>query len=125
MVGDAASSAASTAPGMAGATGTKAAIISLVKSVALDVGPYGIRVNAVCPGPTRDTAMFDRLDEREPRTYEGLRRAIAAVGLARRDRRRDAILAVRRRLVRHRAPPVVVDGGVYRALVADRVGRSA
>ncbi|MEO8694870.1 MAG: SDR family NAD(P)-dependent oxidoreductase [Acidimicrobiales bacterium] len=56
---------------------TKAAIISLVKSVALDVGQYGIRVNAVCPGPTRDTAMFDHLDEREPRTYEAWRRGIA------------------------------------------------
>jgi NAD(P)-dependent dehydrogenase (short-subunit alcohol dehydrogenase family) len=56
---------------------TKAAIINLVKSVALDVGRYGIRVNAVCPGPTRDTAMFDRLDEREPRTFEAWRRSIA------------------------------------------------
>lgn len=56
---------------------TKAAIINLVKSVALDVGQYGIRVNAVCPGPTRDTAMFDHLDEREPRTYEAWRRSIA------------------------------------------------
>jgi len=56
---------------------TKAAIINLVKSVALDVGRYDIRVNAVCPGPTRDTAMFDRLDEREPRTYEAWRRGIA------------------------------------------------
>jgi NAD(P)-dependent dehydrogenase (short-subunit alcohol dehydrogenase family) len=56
---------------------TKAAIINLVKSVALDVGRYDIRVNAVCPGPTRDTAMFDHLDEREPRTFEAWRRSIA------------------------------------------------
>ena len=60
-----------------GYNATKAAIINLVKSVALDVGRHGIRVNAVCPGPTRDTAMFDRLDEREPRTYEAWRRGIA------------------------------------------------
>ena len=60
-----------------GYNATKAAIINLVKSVALDVGRYEIRVNAVCPGPTRDTAMFDRLDEREPRTYEAWRRSVA------------------------------------------------
>lgn len=34
----------------------KAAVVNLARSVALDVGHLGIRVNAVCPGPTR-TAM--------------------------------------------------------------------
>jgi meso-butanediol dehydrogenase / (S,S)-butanediol dehydrogenase / diacetyl reductase len=48
---------------------TKAAVVNLVKSVALEVGPEGIRVNAVCPGPTRDTTMFGRLDELEPEAY--------------------------------------------------------
>jgi meso-butanediol dehydrogenase / (S,S)-butanediol dehydrogenase / diacetyl reductase len=48
---------------------TKAAVVNLVKSVALEVGPEAVRVNAVCPGPTRDTTMFDRLDEREPDAY--------------------------------------------------------
>ena len=32
---------------------TKAAVLQLVKSVAVDVGRDGVRVNAVCPGPTR------------------------------------------------------------------------
>ncbi len=35
---------------------SKAAVVNLVRSVALDVGHQGIRINAVCPGPVR-TAM--------------------------------------------------------------------
>ena len=35
---------------------SKAAVVNLVRSVALDIGHLGIRINAVCPGPVR-TAM--------------------------------------------------------------------
>jgi 3-oxoacyl-[acyl-carrier protein] reductase len=30
---------------------TKAAVLALTRCTAIDCGPYGIRVNAVCPGP--------------------------------------------------------------------------
>ncbi len=35
---------------------SKAAVVNLVRSVALDIGHLGVRINAVCPGPVR-TAM--------------------------------------------------------------------
>ncbi|MDA2811351.1 SDR family oxidoreductase [Nocardiopsis sp. RSe5-2] len=37
---------------------TKAALLSLSKSLAIELGPVGIRSNTVSPGPTR-TALFD------------------------------------------------------------------
>jgi NAD(P)-dependent dehydrogenase (short-subunit alcohol dehydrogenase family) len=46
-------------PGWAVYTATKGAVLMLVKSLAVDLAPENIRVNAVCPGPT-NTPMFRR-----------------------------------------------------------------
>jgi NAD(P)-dependent dehydrogenase (short-subunit alcohol dehydrogenase family) len=46
-------------PGWAAYTASKGAVLMLAKSLAIDLAPENIRVNAVCPGPT-DTAMFRR-----------------------------------------------------------------
>lgn len=49
----------------------KAGVVNLVRSVAIDVGPEAIRVNAVCPGPTI-TGMTDGLAERQPERFAAL-----------------------------------------------------
>lgn len=43
---------------------SKAAVINLAKSIALDLAHEGIRVNAVCPGPTK-TGMTEPMRARE------------------------------------------------------------
>ena len=52
----------------------KGAVINLVRAAAIDLGPDGITVNAVCPGPT-ETAMTARIGS-TPEVYESLRRRI-------------------------------------------------
>jgi meso-butanediol dehydrogenase/(S,S)-butanediol dehydrogenase/diacetyl reductase len=44
--------------GIAGYNATKAGLVMLVQSIAVDHGPLGVRANAVCPGWTR-TEMAD------------------------------------------------------------------
>lgn len=62
-------------PAMWAYNATKAAVINLGRSAALDLGAEDIRVNVVCPGPTI-TAMTERLQEM-PAAYEALRRRTA------------------------------------------------
>jgi NAD(P)-dependent dehydrogenase (short-subunit alcohol dehydrogenase family) len=53
---------------------SKGAVINLVRATAIDLGARGIRVNAVCPGPT-ETGMTMGI-KAAPAVYEGLRRRI-------------------------------------------------
>lgn len=62
-------------PGMWPYNTSKAAVVNLVRGLALDLGAQGIRVNAVCPGPT-ETGMTRGIAAR-PERYEALRRRIA------------------------------------------------
>jgi meso-butanediol dehydrogenase/(S,S)-butanediol dehydrogenase/diacetyl reductase len=61
-------------PNMWAYNAAKGAAINLVRAAAVDLGPDGITVNAVCPGPT-ETAMTARL-QTLPAVYDDLRRAI-------------------------------------------------
>jgi len=48
-------------PNFGGYGPSKAGVIALTKIAALENKEYGIRVNVVCPGPTKGTGMSDRL----------------------------------------------------------------
>lgn len=59
------------APHASAYSSSKHAIVGLTKSVALEHGPRGIRINAIAPGPTR-TDMIEGLIAKGIRTEESL-----------------------------------------------------
>ena len=52
-------------PGRNGYSATKAAVIGLAKASALDLGPFGITVNCICPGPFLTDLPMSLLSEDE------------------------------------------------------------
>ncbi|MGP3534691.1 SDR family NAD(P)-dependent oxidoreductase [Microbacterium sp. RD1] len=76
--------------GMGAYQATKHAVIGLTRTAAHDVGPAGIRVNVVAPGPT-ESPMLDRTREAIP---GGVEARIAATPLRRAGRGADVANAV-------------------------------
>ncbi len=68
-------------PGMWAYNTTKGAVVNLVRAAAIELGPAGITVNAVCPGPT-ETAMTARIGalRRSTTTCDGGFRCNGGVG---------------------------------------------
>ena len=52
---------------------TKGAAVNLVRTAAFDLGPEGIRVNGVCPGPIAGTGMTGPIEQGLPELYESMR----------------------------------------------------
>jgi meso-butanediol dehydrogenase/(S,S)-butanediol dehydrogenase/diacetyl reductase len=52
---------------------SKGGAVNLVRTAALDLGPEGIRVNGVCPGPIAGTGMTAPLEQGRPEMYEAMR----------------------------------------------------
>jgi NAD(P)-dependent dehydrogenase (short-subunit alcohol dehydrogenase family) len=59
--------------GAAHYTAAKAGVIALTRHLAYELGPHGIRVNAICPGETA-TALIERIGD--PAVLESTRRLI-------------------------------------------------
>lgn len=53
---------------------SKGGAVNLVRTAAFDLGPEGIRVNGVCPGPIAGTGMTSPLEQGRPELYEDMRR---------------------------------------------------
>lgn len=54
--------------GLAAYAATKAGVIGLTQSLAVELGRHGVTVNAICPGPI-DTAMTASIDDESKATY--------------------------------------------------------
>lgn len=55
---------------------TKAGMIGLARTWALELAPHGITANAVAPGPIADTEMFHEIIPRESAKFESVTRSI-------------------------------------------------
>jgi NAD(P)-dependent dehydrogenase (short-subunit alcohol dehydrogenase family) len=106
-------------PRMAGYSTAKAGLLGLMRSLAVDYGPRGVRVNAICPGwvrtPMADREMDDLASTRGGTREDAYAAATAAVPL-RRPADPDEIAAVCAFLASGDASYVsgaviVVDGG--------------
>jgi NAD(P)-dependent dehydrogenase (short-subunit alcohol dehydrogenase family) len=67
-------------PNLIAYTASKHAVLGLVRSAALDLGPRGIRVNAIAPGPIATDAMLARMQRREQTLGIPVDEALAAAG---------------------------------------------
>jgi len=52
---------------------TKGGAVNLVRAAAFELGPAGIRVNGVCPGPIEATGMTLPIAQHRPELYEAMR----------------------------------------------------
>jgi len=60
-------------PGMWAYNVAKGGVVNFVRAAAVDLARYGIRVNGVCPGPTR-SKMTAGIEQASPQIFEGLGR---------------------------------------------------
>ncbi len=65
-------------PGTAAYTASKHAVIGLTRTSALELGPQGVRVNAICPAPVEGRMMRSLEAGMAPDDPEALHRMIAA-----------------------------------------------
>lgn len=57
-----------TSPGMVAYAATKAGVVGLTKSMAVELGRHGVTVNCICPGPI-ETGMTEQIPDEAKSTY--------------------------------------------------------
>ncbi len=77
-------------PGTAHSAAAKAGVVALTRTLAVEWAPYGVRVNAVCPGPFHSEGARQRLWP-TPEMEEAVRRAVPLERFGRADEVADAI----------------------------------
>jgi 3-oxoacyl-[acyl-carrier protein] reductase len=68
-----------TTAGMAAYAASKAGVVGLTKSFAVELGRHGITVNCICPGPIR-TGMTEAIPEEQKEEYARRRTALRRYG---------------------------------------------
>jgi NAD(P)-dependent dehydrogenase (short-subunit alcohol dehydrogenase family) len=107
--------------GGAGYAASKAAVVSLTKSLALAYADRGVRINAVCAGPVHTQMTYDEWDLAGG-AAEGLRRALAVVP-ARRVAHAEEVAELVAFLASDRSPfitgaAIPIDGGKTAGLMS-------
>jgi NAD(P)-dependent dehydrogenase (short-subunit alcohol dehydrogenase family) len=58
------------APGLGAYSASKHGLVGLTKTAAREFAPYGIRINMICPGITKNTLLFENLSSTTPELTE-------------------------------------------------------
>jgi NAD(P)-dependent dehydrogenase (short-subunit alcohol dehydrogenase family) len=78
--------------GLAAYDASKAGLLGLTRTAAVECAPAGIRVNAICPGPTQRTLLMDYLSSTNPAERKNMPNVIPMHRLAEPEEMAEAVL---------------------------------
>lgn len=79
-------------PGFGPYAASKAGLIVLTKTAALECAPYGIRVNVICPGLTARTQLAENISKANPEEREQMLKAVPLARMGEPEEVAEAVL---------------------------------